>query len=199
MRPKPFPNSAEGMAAPASRAPISLQSAFPARPQVIPNQKLHWRSSSKPASDLCVLVCTHEAGFLSRDDAAPTGLLVCQNQRRHRLWHRHTSPPKASARRQRPMATSHGSRTTARILLRTGLCLRFSASSFWLACQVLVSLSWHDHESPSGTAVYTVYAGAAERHRAGRKKDSEAEDFPMRHGDVVGGFLRGRGSLSIHA
>lgn len=78
MRPKPFPNSAAEMAAPASRALISLQSAFPVRPQVLPNRKLHWRSSSKPASNLCVLVCTHEAGFLSRDDAAPTDLLVRQ-------------------------------------------------------------------------------------------------------------------------
>lgn len=199
MRPKPFPNSAEGMAAPASRAPISLQSAFPARPQVIPNQNCtggllrsppviyaFWSAPTRPDS--------------FREMMRRLRVYLCvKNQRRHRLWHRHTSPPKASARRQRPMATSHGSRTTARILLRTGLCLRFSASSFWLACQVLVSLSWHDHESPSGTAVYTVYAGAAERHRAGRKKDSEAEDFPMRHGDVVGGFLRGRGSLSVHA
>ena len=108
MRPRPFPNSAAGMSAPASRALISLQSAFPIRPQVIPNRKLHWRSSSKTAGDLCVLVCTHEAGFLSRDDAAPMGLLVCQRtQRRHWFWHRHTSPPKASARRQRPTATSH--------------------------------------------------------------------------------------------
>ena len=66
------------MAAPASRAPISLQSAFPVRPQVLPNRKLRWRASKKTASDLCVLVCTHEGGFLSRDDAAPTDLLVCQ-------------------------------------------------------------------------------------------------------------------------
>lgn len=40
-----------------------------------------------------------------------------------------------------------------------------------------VSLSWHDRESPSGTAVYTVYAGAVERHRAGRKRTPKRRFF----------------------